>query len=150
VFGMLLACASVLADGRAAIPVVTPEQLEEAETLARMKQRGDVTVRFRVRSAAPVSGRVEAFGLEAEAKFKDLYQGEGQPTRPSRDLFRVELSPKAQAELAEAGVADLKKHFDAREVEVRGTVEVRDYWCFPIVRVYTIRVERAEQIRAVR
>ena len=46
-FGMLLACASVLADGGAAIPVVTPEQLEEAGNLARIKeQRGGQSETF--------------------------------------------------------------------------------------------------------
>ena len=152
--GALIACATVLTNGgvamHPAVQVVTPEQLEEAWGLARMKERRDFTVRFWVRSAAPASGTAGGFVLEADAKFKDLYQGEGRPTQPSRDLFRVELSPKAEAELAKAGVADLKEHFAAREVEVRGTVEAMDYWCFPVVRVYMIRVGRAEQIRVVR
>ena len=126
--------------------VVTPEQLAEAKNIERIvMEQGEFTVRFRVQSAKAASGVSGQFVLKADAKIGD------QTGRwPSRDYFKVELSPKAQSEMAKAGMGDLKKHFAGKEVEVLGRVEAIDYWCFPILRAYTVRVESAKQIRAVR
>ena len=89
-FAMLVACAVAAADGgttepQRAVPVITPEQLEQPASLAQLN-RTDFVVRFRVKSAAAASRPDKAFILWADVKFKDLYQGEGQTARRRQGL----------------------------------------------------------------
>ena len=63
-----------------------------------------------------------------------------------RDRVEVRLTPGLIAKLKRLGIQDVAAHFQGREIRVKGKGDSTLYLCFPAVAVYTVLVERLEDI----
>ena len=65
-----------------------------------------------------------------------------------RDEVKVHLAPEVVARLKNLGIGDVSAHFKGKTLQVRGKRRQATYLCFPAVIVYTLSVERLEDILA--
>lgn len=141
---LLCLCLTGLPECNSSPEIYTPDQF-----LANAKElyRKELTVRLRV-SATPAETVINVPKNTKYKQIRILPQSAG----IKNATFHVNITPEAEKDFKRLGITDLHKHFEGKEIEVKGYVEatLMQLYLSPTFYFYHINIHDLDQIRMIK